>query len=156
MQIILQQCRPTCTGCYLVLPAYNIYRKCATHKRYSNHNVLVSGVPGIPRQGRQATWTSKGGCVQWRIQDLHPKKGRAEKSLGRSAPRASYGWGPGAEPLPGAQGRSPRKLSSFQQIGGGGTICTSFSCIIFYHSWRPSYYLLKTRELPGDPPPGSH
>ena len=61
------------------------------------------------------------------------KKGVGGKIRACSAPcvreaRASYGWGPGArrrgpwrgagaKPLPGAQGgRSPRKLSSFQQI----------------------------------------
>ena len=53
------------------------------------------------------------------------KKGWAEKSV-REA-RASYGWGPGARrrapggvqgqsPCRGPRGRSPRKLSSFQQI----------------------------------------
>ena len=60
------------------------------------------------------------------------KKGAGGKIRARSAPcvreaRASYGWGPGARrrapggvqgqsPCRGPRGRSPRKLSSFQQI----------------------------------------
>ena len=98
-------------------------------------NIFMGGggatAPQLP-QGRrlwgQATWTSKGGCVQWRIQDLQ-KKGWAEKSVrvahrvcakptARASARASYGWGPGARRrAPAAPaGQSPRKLSSFQQI----------------------------------------
>ena len=103
----------------------------------------TSGVPGIPRQGGggASDLDEQGGCVQWRIQDLHKKKGWAEKSVrvahrvcakrtARVSARASYGWGPGARlrapggvlgqsPCRGPRGRSPRKLSSFQQIGGG-------------------------------------
>ena len=103
-------------------------------------NIFIGGggggatAPQLPQDRRlwgQATWTSKGGCVQWRIQDLQ-KKGVGGKIRARSAPcvreaRASYGWGPGARrrapggvqgqsPCRGPRGRSPRKLSSFQQI----------------------------------------
>ena len=75
---------------------------------------LLPSSPRIDASGGQATWTSKGGCVQWRIQDLHKKRGWAEKIRARSAPcvreaRASYGWGPGARPRApcGVQGQSP-------------------------------------------------
>ena len=57
--------------------------------------MCFSGVPGIPRQGGgggrgQATWTSKGGCVQWRIPDLHQQKrgGRKNNQCVREAHRA--------------------------------------------------------------------
>ena len=72
-------------------------------------NIFIGGgdchQPPPPPQDRrlwgQATWTSKGGCVQWRTQDL--KKGVGGKSVrvahcvcAKRTARASYGWGPGA------------------------------------------------------------
>ena len=91
--------------------------------------------PQLPQDRRlwgQATWTSKGGCVQWRIQDLQ-KKGVGGKIRARSAPcvcakRAPHTGGvqgpavgppggvQGQSPCRGPRGQSPRKLSSFQQI----------------------------------------
>ena len=77
---------------------------------------LFGGVPGIPRQGGQATWTSKGDVYSGGSMICKNRGGR--KNPFASA-RASYGWGPGARPYGpcrGLRGQSPRKLSSFQQI----------------------------------------
>ena len=90
------------------------------------NNIFIGGAtaPQLPQDRRlwgQATWTSKGGCVQWRIQDLQ-KKGWAEKSVrvahrvcAKRAPHTGGVQGPAVGPLAGCRG-SPRKLSSFQQI----------------------------------------
>ena len=64
--------------------------------------------PQLPQDRRlwgQATWTSKGGCVQWRIQDLQ-KKGWAEKSVrvAHRAPHTGGAQGPAVGPLAGCRG----------------------------------------------------
>ena len=88
--------------------------------------------PGSTPLG-QATWTSKGGYVQWLIQDLQKRGGRKNPCAQRtvcalSAPRAPHTGGvqgPAVGPLAGCRGKAlaggpgggaPGTPSSFQQI----------------------------------------
>ena len=66
-------------------------------------------LPQDRRLWGQATWTSKGGCIQWRIQDLHQKKGWAGKSVGvaHRAPHTGGVQGPAVGPLAGCRGKAP-------------------------------------------------
>ena len=59
-------------------------------------------LPQDRRLWGQATWTSKGGCIQWRIQDLQ-KKGVG----GKIRARTGGVQGPAVGPLAGCRGKAP-------------------------------------------------
>ena len=88
---------------------------------------LLPSSPRIDASGGKRLGRARGDVYTVADPGFAKKKGVGGKIRARSAPRASYGWGPGARrrapggvqgqsPCRGPRGRSPRKLSSFQQI----------------------------------------
>ena len=114
--------------------------------------VAVAYLAYLVRGGGKQLGRARGVCT---VSDQGLNK-KAENPC--ASARASYGWGPGAclrAPAGGPGGRSPRKLSSFQQIrafkmvvrgsGVGGAGVTRFSVVVdsmaFFFSIRTSKHM---------------